>query len=176
MNKNELLDKLLGIYRRDFDIECPYKIQETSYDAYGAFNVTTAKYVLTKKTELWRAQCYEHVFFKSFDTLTEEEIEKFHRQITEYIEPQMVRKEENCPPPDHMYTFLTGIFISEGGLSKEVVKAVKKFRFSKNYRFTIRGYCDARFVVFDLENKKLYGNPAAREILKGYRKMLPTKS
>ena len=70
-----------------------------------------------------------------------------------------------------MYTFITGIFISEDSVSSEMQKQIKKFRYSRNYRFTIRGYCDARLVVIDAKNQKIYGNPAARDLLTGYKKM-----
>lgn len=171
MRKDELLEKLLLSYQQSFDVERPYMVQGESYDAYGAFNVTSAKYVLSKKTELWRAQCYEHAFFKTFDTLFEEDLGAFHRQIVEYIEPELVRHGEKCPPPNHMYTYVTGIFICENGISKQVIREIQKFKFSRNYRLTIRGYCDARLVVFDLANKKICGNRAARELIKGYKKM-----
>lgn len=83
----------------------------------------------------------------------------------------MVRHGEKCPPPNHMYTYITGVFICDS-VDEQAKKLIRKFKFMKNYRFTIRGYCDARIVVFDLKNKKLYGNGAAREIIKGYKKIL----
>ena len=171
MGKETVLERLLASYRSSFDIERPYAVSGETYDAYGAFRVTSSKYVLTKKVELWRAQCYEHVFFKLTEEVTQDLLDRFLKQIREYIEPQMVRHNEPCPPKDHMYTFITGIYICENGISPEMKKQIRRFRFSKNYRFTIRGYCDARLVVIDVKNQKIYGNPAARDIVNGYRKM-----
>lgn len=171
MTGEELLERLLRSYRQSFDIERPYVLEGEEYDAYGAFDVTSAKYVLTKKAELWRAQCYEHVFFRRMDVLTEGELDRFRRQIVEYIEPNMVRHGEKCPPENHMYTFVTGIYISEEGISQEVIHRIKRFKYMKNYRFTIRGYCDARLLVFDMKNKKIYGNLAAKDLIKGYKKI-----
>ena len=171
MTGEELLERLLRSYRQSFDMECPYTLGGVEYDAYGAFDVTSAKYVLTKKAELWRAQCYEHVFFRHMDVLSEGELDRFRQQIVEYIEPQMVRHGEKCPPENHMYTFLTGIYICEEGISQNVISKIKKFKYMKNYRFTIRGYCDARLLVFDMKNKKIYGNSAGRDLMKGYKKI-----
>ncbi len=171
MKKDELLERLLRSYQQSFDVERPYMIQGESFDAYGAFNVTSAKYVLSKKAELWRAQCYEHAFFKTLETCTREVLETFRRQIVEYIEPELVRHGEKCPPPNHMYTYITGIFICENGISKEIIQEIQRFKFSKNYRWMIRGYCDARLVVFDLANKQICGNKAARQMIKGYKKI-----
>lgn len=63
MTAQELLDKLLDSYRQSFDITRPFQVDGHAYDAYAAFNVTSAKYVLVKTAELWRADCYEHTFF-----------------------------------------------------------------------------------------------------------------
>lgn len=171
MEKEKILDRLLEVYRQSFDIEQPCTIADCTYDAYGAFRVTNSKYVLTKKTELWRAECFEHIFFRLTDTLTEDSLSLFRQQLTDYIEPELVRHKNKYPPQDHMYTYLTGVFICENGISPELSKKIRHFRFSKNYLMTIRGYCDARLVVIDLVNRKLYGNPAARELINGYKKM-----
>lgn len=70
-----------------------------------------------------------------------------------------------------MYTFITGIFFSEEGISEEMKRAVRKFKFFKNYRFGIRGYSEARILVFDMKNQKVAGNRAARALVKSYRKV-----
>lgn len=72
---------------------------------------------------------------------------------------------------DHMYSFITGIFFSEEGISEEAKKEIRKFKFFKNYRFGIRGYSEARLLVFDMENRKVAGNRAARALIQGYRKV-----
>ena len=171
MKREQVLERLLESYRSSFDIERPYTVSGEEYDAYGAFRVTSSKYVLLKKAELWRAQCYEHAFFKLTEQMDGQLLEQFLRQIEEYIEPVMVRHEKPLPPENHMYTFITGVFISEDNVSSEMQKQIKKFRYSRNYRFTIRGYCDARLVVIDVKNQKIYGNPAARDLVTGYKKM-----
>ena len=86
------------------------------------------------------------------------------------MEPQLVRSGAKYPPPNHMYTFLTAIFISEGRVSPEVKKEVQRFRYFKNYLASIRGYSEARLLVFDLEAGEIFGNRAAKEMVKGYRK------
>jgi hypothetical protein len=55
MTGQELFEKLLESYRSAFDITRPFDVNGDIYDAYAAFNVTSAKYVLVKKAELWRA-------------------------------------------------------------------------------------------------------------------------
>ena len=170
MTGQEFMEKLLKSYQSAFDITRPYDVEGDRYDAYAAFNVTSAKYVLVKKAELWRANCYEHTFFSCKDTLTAEDLRRFGSQIHTYIEPQLVRAGESCMPENHMYTYITGIFICENGLAEDVKKEIRKFKFFKNYRMGLRGYSEARLLVFDMEQHKVLGNRAARELIKGYQK------
>ena len=52
----ELLETLLASYAECYDIQRDYPIQDAVYPAYAKFNVTSAKYVLMKKAELWRVK------------------------------------------------------------------------------------------------------------------------
>lgn len=172
MNGQALLEQIINTYRANFDIEEPYEYHGKAYYAYAGFNLTSAKYVLVKRAELWRANCFEHVFFLHQDSFSVDDIQEFQQQLLGYMEPELVRGGEKLPPPNHMYTYLTGIFVSEKAVSKETAKALRKLRFRKNYRFAVRGYAEERVVIFDMENKKIMGNPAAKDLLKGYKKML----
>lgn len=171
MTGQEFLEKLLQSYQSAFDITRPYEVEGERYDAYAAFNVTSAKYVLVKKAELWRANCFEHTFFSCRDRLEAEDLKRFRVQIDTFIEPELVRNKEACTAENHMYTYITAIFICENGLTQEAGKAVRAFKFFKNYRLGLRGYSEARVLVFDMENHKVSGNRAARELVKGYEKV-----
>lgn len=171
MSKGQVfLDKLLQLYQSDFNIERSFSVNGDQYDAHAFFSVTSAKYVLVKSAELWRANCFEHAFFRVTGLLEPEEIERFRSQIDSYIEPELVRKGEKWPEKDHMYTYITAVYICEDGISPEAEKALRKFRKEKNYLLTIRGYCQARILVFDLKRGKILGNPAAKVLVKGYKK------
>ena len=156
----ELLETLLASYAECYDIQRDYPIQDAVYPAYAKFNVTSAKYVLMKKAELWRVNCFEHAFFSVVSSLQTEDLQKLRRQITEYMEPQLVRSGAKYPPPNHMYAFLTAIFISEGRVSPEVKKEAQRFRYFKNYLASIRGYSEAvtPTVVFATGISKMLGS------------------
>lgn len=171
MTGQELLEKLLVSYQSAFDITRPYDVNGDTYDAYAAFNVTSAKYVLVKKAELWRADCYEHTFFSCRDTMCAQDLDRFKEEIVNYIEPELVREGKDCMEKDHMYTYITGIFLCEQGVSEELKQEIRRFKYFKNYRLGIRGYVQARLLVFDMKNQKVIGNRAARELIKGYKKV-----
>lgn len=172
MSGQEFLKELLDSYQEAFDITRPFEANGHFYDAYAEFNVTSARYVLVKKAELWRANCFEHVFFFCRQCLQPEELHAFEQEIADYIEPQMVRGGRACTEKDHMYTYVTGIFICEESVSEAAAKEILRFKAFKNYRFGIRGYMEARLLVFDLESRRVLGSRSAGEMVKGYRRML----
>lgn len=170
MKAQELFDRMMESYQEDYDIEMPYDIEDETYDAYAGFHVSSAKYVLVKKAQLWRADCFEHTFFRMVSDLKIADIERFCAQVHTYIEPQLVRQGRSWPPADHMYSYITEILICDGGIEDHVKKAVKKVSYLKNYLLTVRGYCEVRLLVFDLAGKTIFGNRAAKELVKGYTK------
>ena len=171
MTAQELLEKLLDSYRQSFDITRPFQVDGHVYDAYAAFNVTSAKYVLVKTAELWRANCYEHTFFSCRASLCRNDLDIFREEIVNHIEPEIVRAGKACMEKDHMYTYITGIFICEQGVPKELKNDICRFRFFKNYRLGIRGYSEARLLVLDIKNHETLGNRAAKDLIKGYKKI-----
>lgn len=173
MTGEDLLKKLLTAFQSSYDIEQPYDINGDIYDAYAGFYASSAKYVLIKRAELWRANCFEHVFFRcAKNELTPETIHMFKQQIEEYIEPELVRQGKRWPEENHMYTYMTAVYICENGISGEAEKLIRSFRYIKNYKLTIRGYSEARILVFDLQKGRVFGNRAAKVLVKGYKKLL----
>lgn len=172
MDREELLEKLLNTYKSSFDIFRPYTIGDEEYDAYAGFSVTSSKYVLVKRAELWRAHCFEHVFFRLSDRIGTDELNHLKKNLLDEVEPNLVRGKEKCPPANHMYTYVTWILLAKGPVDRELEKAIHKFRYYKNYRFSIRGYCQARLVVFDMERKKVFGNAAAKDLLREFKRLL----
>lgn len=171
MTGDYLLEKLLDSFQHSYDIEQTCDINGDIYDAYASFNASSAKYVLIRKAELWRANCFEHVFFRlKKNELIQKDTDTFRDQIETYIEPELVRHGEKWPAENHMYTYITAVFICEGGISAAAKKSIRAFRYVKNYKLTIRGYCEARILVFDLKNREIFGNRAAGALVKGYKK------
>ena len=74
MTGRKLLEQLLDSYQSSYDIAKPFDINGEVYDAYASFNVTSAKYVLIKKAELWRADCFEHTFFRCVEHLNRNDL------------------------------------------------------------------------------------------------------
>ena len=64
MTGDYLLEQLLESFESSYDVERTCELNGNIYDAYAAFRAENSKYVLVKKAELWKAKCFEHVFFR----------------------------------------------------------------------------------------------------------------
>lgn len=62
-------------------------------------------------------------------------------------------------------------FFADKPVADSVKKKIRKYKYYKNYRFSLRGYCQVRLLVFDTAEQKVFGNRAAWELVKGYAKM-----
>lgn len=165
----EVMEHLLDLYGSCYDIERPFTVGDTVYDAYASCDVTSSRYVLVKSAELWRVCTFEHVFIREIDGSSEEALRRYESQLREVIEPGFVRKGERYPVQDHMCSYLTGIFICRSAVSEEVLRHIRRHRFRIYYKLALRGYCESRLAVFDLEKGRIYGNRAAKPLIKRYR-------
>lgn len=172
MSGEAFLERLLNIYRSSYDLQAPFDLEGSRYDAYGFCKVTNAKYVLVKKAELWQTICYEHAFFKVLHDFSLAELDSFLRQVQDQIEPQMVRKGQASMEKNHMYSDITGIFVCEQPLDREIQRKIRSARFYKSYQFSFRGYCQLRLLAVDLQDRQLVCNDAARALKKEYKKLL----
>lgn len=164
-------DKVLKQYQGTFDIYRDYEIDGECYPAYGYFSSHSEKYVLVKEVQLWEANSYEHILFIDADEVNDAVLEKADRIFKEYMEPCLVRKGEKYPAKNHMYSFLTVIIFSSSQLSGEMKKKIEKYRFEKNYMFSIRGYSSGRLGVIDIVNGEVITNPAGKVLKKLYKKI-----
>ena len=169
MNTVDYLDRLLAKYSGTFDIYQPYVIHGKEYPAYGYFFSHVEKYVLIREANMWSSDSYEHIIFIETKELTEELLTEAYTLVKDYMEPTLVRKGEDFPAPNHMYSYLTIAVLSEQPVSKSLQKKVKKFKFEKGYKFGMRGFSQAHIVCASMEDECVYSNFTARSSRKVYR-------
>lgn len=168
MKKEQYFDRLLQEYAKSFDISRDYGIGGVHADAYGYFSTVSEKYVLSPKANLWSVLGFEHILFLNRQTVTTDDIEKAGKLMAEHMAPQLVCRGEKYPPKDHMYSYLTVAFLSEQTPEEEVLKAVRTFRYEKDYLFTIRGHVEGHMVLMDLSKGKAYACKAAKHLVPFY--------
>lgn len=164
------LDRLLVRYAGTFDLYTPYQIGGKTFPAYGYFYSHVEKFVLTRNANMWSSDSYEHILFVAMDEVTASDVSEMKRILLEEVEPKLVLKGEELPPPNHMYSYMSVILISDKRPSKEAVKAVKKLSYDKGYMMNMRGFSQAQMCLVSIEEEKIYHNFAAhgkKKTLKG---------
>lgn len=168
MKTADYLDQLLRKYSGTFDIYQPYVIHGKEYPAYGYFFSHVEKYILVREANMWSSDSYEHILFIEAEEVNQALIDEAYGVVQDYMEPVLVRKGEDMPAPGHMYSYLTVSIIAQKPLSKEMKKAIKRFKFEKGYRFNMRGFSQAHIVCTTLEDEKVYTNYVGRKSAKMY--------
>lgn len=169
------LDRLLVRYAGTFDLYTPYQIGGRTFPAYGYFYSHVEKFVLTRGANMWSSDSYEHIIFLPMEEVTAADVAQMKQLLLEEVEPKLVLKGEELPPPNHMYSYMSVILISDKKPSKDTIKAVKKLSYDKGYMMNMRGFSQAQMCLVSIEDEKVYHNFAAhskKKTLKGIFKEL----
>lgn len=166
----DFLNRILSYYAGSFDITRPCTLGGREYAALAAMHAHEEQYVRIVGTQLWAAESHEYTLFETWAAAapTAADVARLTDTIQNEMEPLYVRRGEPLPPADHQYTWLTVVLLSEKAPGADVIEAVKKARFTRFYRFYLRGYSEGRVLLVDLENRRLYTNRAGRGLKKLY--------
>lgn len=161
LTADSYLNRLLVRYAGTFDLYTPYQIGGKTFPAYGYFFSHVEKFVLTRNANMWSSDSYEHILFLPLNEATPEDVAQMKQLLLEEVEPKLVLKGEEVPPPNHMYSYMSVILISDKKPSKETIKAVKKLSYDKGYMMNMRGFSQAQICLISIEDEKVYHNFAA---------------
>lgn len=170
LSADSYLDRLLVRYAGTFDIYTPYNLGGMTFPAYGYFYSHIEKFVLTRGANMWSSDSYEHILFLPVNEVTPDMVATMKRILLDEVEAKLVLKGEEVPPPNHMYSYMSVILISDKKPSKDTVKAVKKLSYDKGYMMSMRGFSQAQICLVSIEDEKVYHNFAAhgkKKTLKG---------
>lgn len=171
MKNVDYLDRLLLRYAGTFNIYMPYQIHGKEYPAYGYFFSSVEKYVLIREANMWTSNSHEHVLFMTVEEVTGDTIAEVRRLLEDYFEPELVRKGNQYPDKDHMYSYLTIVILSEKAPGPDTKKRIRRFRYEKGYLFNFRGFSQGRVICASMEDEKVVANYQARKLKKLYRQV-----
>lgn len=158
------LKKLLESYQAYFNIHMVENEPE-GLVAVCDFFERSEKYVLSRKAELWSANCEEFIYLWSVEHLTLELFEKI-RDFTK--EKGFGRANIG---PGHMYTYITPIILCDT-CDDAAKKAVKKCRIYKSFRFSLHGWVDFHIAVFEAAGGSISTNRSGKCVEKILKKIL----
>ena len=70
-----------------------------------------------------------------------------------------------------MYSYLTVVYLC-GRMEPEAAKAVRKLRFTKNYRFSLRGWATGRALAVEVPTGEMAYNPQGKEMRRHFQRLL----
>lgn len=160
MTAEEYIDKLDEMYYSYFDLFYDKEIAGFNFDLYGFCQLENERYVATRSIKIWQYSDYEHCLVTSKKEFTAELLQdKFFDQVLE----ELVEVH-----PGHHQTYITYVQIVDSALNPKEIMQVKDFKYSRSYWLGIRGWCDVRVIVVDLEKNKLYVNKEGEEVAENY--------
>ncbi|MGN0316385.1 MAG: hypothetical protein ACI4E1_00445 [Lachnospira sp.] len=128
-------------------------------EAVCEFYERSEKYVISRKAELWTANCEEFIYLFSVDNLTEE----LFRQCEMYaLEDGMNRAHIGA---GHMYTYITPIFLCDS-CEPSAKKALKRCRHSKSFKLGFHGWMDFHVAMFNLADNSISSNKSGKCVVK----------
>lgn len=161
----KLLDRLLAYYSSYFDIYRDKDLLGSRIPALAEFHSRTEKYILVKKANIWAMESHEYLFFFLEPDLTDIRLLE--------ISSLLIRAEKELVKPhsEHMYTYISGIILTEG-IHELLPALIRKIKFRKSYKFSIHGWCQLRLTVMDVAYSRVWANRDGKELKKSLRKLL----
>lgn len=166
------LNLVLPSYAGTFDLFRPFSFHGTEYPAYGSFWSHNEKFLLTKEMKLWETDNREYIFFIEAETLDETVLAQTDSLLREHVEPELVRGGQKVPPANHMYSYMTVIFMTENPISEAVQEKIRRYSFARTYRFSIRGYSETRLLAVNLSDGQMVFNKESKALLPLYQKVM----
>ena len=171
MEPKALLSRALQALSGTYDITLDAQILSRRVDALAQLRAYNSKYVLSKKHVLWQANAFEHALFLCADSLSEETARDWFTFLTQEAEPELVHPGKPCPDEGHMYTDLTLIFLYKD-VQEDARRFIRRAKFTKNYRFSLRGWASVRLLAVDLSRGAIVTNAAAKELRPLFTKLI----
>lgn len=163
MDAQQMLELALESFAGMYDIERGAQVLTRRVDALAQLRVLNSKYVLSPRHVLWEANAYEYALLITQRELTEPAVEDWVRFLTREAEPELVHPGAGCPPEGHMYSYLTLIFLCDEA-QEGALRAVRRAKFTKNYRFSLRGWATLRTVAVAAGEEKAVSNAEGKEL------------
>ena len=163
MELDALFARLLESMAASYDVVRDTQIVSRRVDALAQLRALNSKYVLSRKHVLWEANAYDHALILKAQTLTAEMVEDWFAFLTREAEAELVHPGASCPPEGHMASTLTLILLC-GTVEPEAARAVRRARFSKSYRFSLRGWATGRVAAADAGSGFVYASRDAKDL------------
>lgn len=162
------LERLLDSYEAYYNITgLPQQDENLPLVAFCEFYEHSQKYVMSRKAELWAADCEEFIYLFETERLTLD----MYERCRDYAREDGMRHAH--VGPNHMYTYITPIFICDA-CDEDARKALKKCHIYQSFHFSFHGWMDFHVAVLEVHDDRISTNRSGRCVGKIMKKVLYT--
>lgn len=159
------IERLLKSYQAYYNITT-YEDDQNPLKAVCEFYEHSEKFVLSRKAELWSANCEEFIYLFDIEHLTKEVFEKFR----DFVKEDGLKRANIGP--GHMYTYITPVFICDT-CDDEAKKSIKRCRIYQSFQFSLHGWMDYHVAVLEISNNnKIFTNRSGKCVEKVLKNVL----
>lgn len=162
MDYEKYIHDTLEKFKRYFDIIENYKINNYIFDYAAIYNQRSERYFASKKIVLDAVENNEYCFFTY---LSDFDLDCFN-QLSELLQNTLF--DIVNPTAEHMSTFITCIIISDSVHDEKIISKIKKYRYTKSFLLSLKGWAKIRFILVDLSHKKIYSSKEGDKVKKIY--------
>lgn len=162
--RESAIAKLLESYRTYYNIT-KFENEQKPLTAICEFFEHSERYVMSKKAELWSANCEEFIYLFDIEHLTLDEFEK----CRDFAKEDGLKRANIGP--GHMYTYITPVFVCDS-CEEQARKALKKCRIYKSFKFSLHGWMDFHAAAIEILDNRITTNSSGRCVGKILKKVL----
>ena len=167
MNPAEYIDLLEKRFERYFSVEREAGLLGKNFDLFARHRSDSVRTLLSQKDVIDGFWEEELIFVKVIERVTRDTLREIAAMFVEAAEKLVT------PDREHKSSELTAILVAQDGLDPDAVRDVKRFRWSRPYKFYFHGVADARILVADCSSETLTASPLAKRSLRAFA-MRPT--
>ncbi len=123
------------------------------------------KYFLSRKAELWSADCEEFLYILNFERLTL----PLYQEWRDYCRQDGMERLHVAP--GHMYTYITPVFVCDS-CDADARKALKHCHIFKSFHLSLYGWMDFHTALVEIPTRRIASNTAGRQTAKVLKKVL----
>lgn len=162
MDYEKYMHHTLEKFKRHFDILKDYKIDDYTFDYAAVYNQRSERYFASKKIVLDAVETNEYCLFTHLSDFNYD----FFDQLCELLKNALL--DIVNPTTEHMSTFITCIIISDSVHDEKIISKVRKFRYTKSFLLSLKGWAKIRFILVDLSHNKIYPSKEGDKVKKIY--------
>ena len=122
------------------------------------------RYWLTKSVKYYGNETNEFVYVFSADSFSKEVVDSCIQYALDEGLPRVK------PHKEHQYTNIKVIFVADA-FEEDALRGIVKRKFQRSYHFSLWGYTNLLTTAVDLNDEKVWTNPAGREMKSYFSKL-----